>query len=108
MHKRYNRPTTINDKGQRGNLIVNMDDLSEVMTTDITYIQLTDKTWVYITSAYDPEDRKVLSYQITDTMTAPLAISVVANTRYLHGNIGGQYTSKLFENTLGDVGIRHS
>ena len=70
MQKRYNKPTTVNDKDYMPNLIINLDDLSGVMTTDITYIQLTDKTWVYMASAYDPEDRKVLSYQIADTMTA--------------------------------------
>ncbi|MBZ1528079.1 MULTISPECIES: hypothetical protein [Lactobacillales] len=51
--------------------------MSGVLTTDITYIQLTDKTWVYIASAYDPENRKVLSYQIADAMTAQLATSVI-------------------------------
>ncbi|MDF9299384.1 IS3 family transposase [Weissella fermenti] len=64
MQKRYNKPTTVNDKDQMPNLIINLDDLSGVITTDITYIQLTDKTWVYMASAYDPEDRKVLSYRI--------------------------------------------
>ena len=76
MQKRYNKPTTVNDKDYMPNLIINLDDLSGVMTTDITYIQLTDKTWVYMASAYDPEDRKVLSYQIADTMTAEQAQEV--------------------------------
>lgn len=70
MQRRYNKPTTVNDKDQMPNLICNLDDLSRVLTTDITYIQLTDKTWVYMASAYDPEHSKVLSYQIADTMTA--------------------------------------
>jgi len=77
MQKRYNKPTTVNDKGQMPNLISNLDDLSGVITTDITYIQLTDKTWVYMASAYNPEDRKGLSYRIADTMTAQLATSVI-------------------------------
>ncbi|MBS6378044.1 MAG: DDE-type integrase/transposase/recombinase [Weissella confusa] len=66
-------------------------------------------------SAYDPEDRKVLSYQIADTMTAQLAISVIVKALirgekplYVHSDTGSQYTSKLFENTLENVGIRHS
>lgn len=115
MQRRYNKPTTVNDKDQMPNLICNLDDLSRVLTTDITYIQLTDKTWVYMASAYDPEHRKVLSYQIADTMTAQLATSVITKALrrgekplYVHSDMGSQYTSELFENTLESVGIRHS
>ena len=115
MQKRYNKPTTVNDKDQMPNLIINLDDLSGVITTDITYIQLTDKTWVYMASAYDPEDRKVLSYRIADTMTAQLATSVIVKALrrggkplYVHSDMGSQYTSELFENTLESIGIRHS
>lgn len=115
MQRRYNKPTTVNDKDQMPNLIGNMDDLSHVLTTDITYIQLTDKTWVYMASAYDPENRKVLSYQIADTMTAQLATSVIIKVLwrgekplYKHSDMGSQYTSELFENTLESVGIRYS
>ncbi|GJM47975.1 transposase [Weissella soli] len=115
MQRRYNKPTTVNDKDQMPNLIGNLDDLSGVLTTDITYIQLTDKTWVYMASAYDPENRKVLSYQIADTMTAQLATSVIIKALrrgerplYMHSDMGSQYTSELFENTLEAFGIRHS
>lgn len=115
VQRRYNKPTTVNDKDQMPNLIGNLDYLSGVLTTDITYIQLTDKTWVYMASAYDPENRKVLSYQIAYTMTAQLATSVVIKALrrgerplYVHSNMGSQYTSELFENTLEAFGIRHS
>lgn len=115
MQRRYNKPTTVNDKDQMPNLIGNLDYLSGVLTTDITYIQLTDKTWVYMASAYDPENRKVLSYQIAYTMTAQLATSVIIKALrrgerplYVHSSMGSQYTSELFENTLEAVGIRHS
>jgi putative transposase len=73
MKRRYNKTTTVNDKSMtkiRCQILSALDDLSVVLTTDITYIQLTDKTWVDMVSAYDPENRKVLSYQIADTMTA--------------------------------------
>lgn len=114
MQKRYNKPTTVNDKGQMPNLISNLDDLSGVITTDITYIQLAAKTWVYMASAYNPEDRKVLSYRIADTMTAQLVTSVIVKALkrgekplYVHSDVGSQYTSELFENTLESIGIRH-
>lgn len=103
MQKRYNKPTTVNDKGQMPNLISNLDNLSGVITTDITYIQLTAKTWVYMASAYNPEDRKVLSYRIADTMTAQLVTSVIVKALkrgekplYVHSDVGSQYTSELF------------
>jgi putative transposase len=115
MQKRYNKPTTVNDKDQMPNLISDLDDLSGVITTDITYIQLTDKRWVYMASAYDPENRKVLAYQIADTMTAQLATSVIIKALrrgdkplYVHSDMGSQYTSELFERTLEAVGIKHS
>lgn len=63
-------------------------------------------------SAYDPEDRKVLSYRIADTMTTQLATSVIVKalrrgekTLYVHSDMGSQYTSELFENTLKSIGI---
>jgi putative transposase len=115
MQKRYNKPTTVNDKDQMPNLISNLDDMSGVITTDITYIQLADKRWVYMASAYDPENRKVLAYQIADTMTAQLATSVIIKALrrgdkplYVHSDMGSQYTSELFEQTLEAVGIKHS
>jgi putative transposase len=115
MQKRYNKPTTVNDKDQMPNLIAGLDDLSGVITTDITYIQLTDKRWVYMASAYDPENRQVLAYQIADAMTAQLATSVIVKALrrgdrplYVHSDMGSQYTSDLFERTLEAVGIKHS
>ena len=77
---RYNKTTTVNDKDQMPNLIANLDDLRGALMTDITYIQLTDKTWVYMAGVCDPENRKVLSHQIADRMTVQLATSVVVKT----------------------------
>jgi hypothetical protein len=80
MQMRYNKTTTVNDKDQMPNLIANLDDLRGALMTDITYIQLTDKTWVYMAGVCDPENRKVLSHQIADRMTVQLATSVVVKT----------------------------
>jgi hypothetical protein len=54
--------------------------------TDITYIQLADKTWVYIAGAYDSENRKALSYQIADAMAAKLATSAIVKAPQKRGN----------------------
>jgi Integrase core domain. len=49
----------------------------------------------------------VLSYQIADAMTAQLATSVIVNALrrgdkplYVHSDMGSQYTSELFGNSL--------
>lgn len=103
IQKRYNKPTTVNEKGHMSNLIIILNKLSSVITTNITYIQFTDKTLVYMDSAYDLEDRKVLSYKIADTRTAHLANSVIVKalrrdekTPYVHNDMGSQYTRELF------------
>jgi putative transposase len=101
MKKRHTKPTTVNEKDQMPNIIANLDDLNGVSTIDIPYIQLNDKTRVYMASAYDPENRKILSCKISDSMTSRLATSVIVTALR-------QYTSELFENTLAGVGIRHS
>ncbi|WP_166434951.1 DDE-type integrase/transposase/recombinase [Weissella paramesenteroides] len=115
MQKRYNKPTTVNDKEQMPNLIANLDDLSDVRATDMTYIQLTYKSRIYMASVYVPENRKVLAYQIADIMTAQLATTVIVKALrrgdeplYVHSGMGSQYTSALFESTLAAVGIKHS
>jgi putative transposase len=64
MVKRYRKPTTKNDYAQRENIIREFDDLSGIWSTDITYLQLANKKWVYLATAYNPETRSVLSYKI--------------------------------------------
>ncbi|MCH3979977.1 MAG: hypothetical protein LKE38_06445 [Leuconostoc mesenteroides] len=47
VRKSYKKPTTTTDTPQKTNLMKNLDDLSGVLTTDITYIQLMNRDWVY-------------------------------------------------------------
>lgn len=115
MHKRYNKSKTTVDVAQRPNLIRYLADLSGVWQTDITYIQLTNKEWVYLASVYDPERRRVLGYKISDTMTAKLATDALQmaldnepKPMFVHSDMGSQYTSAEFEIKLQHYGIKHS
>lgn len=114
MVKKRKKPTTFTEYKQRPNLIKNLDDKSGVLLTDITYIPVNNK-WVYLASLYEPESRKVLSHRVSATMTKELATSVIAapvidnqQTRIVHSDMGSQYTSDLFEETLIKQGIKHS
>lgn len=96
-------------------LMKKLDDLSGVLATDITYIQLMNREWVYLATVYDPEKRRVVSYGLSPEMTKEFATSVVvkalrANSKpkMIHSDMGSQYTSSLFEGTLQSPGIDHS
>ncbi|MBZ1534433.1 IS3 family transposase, partial [Leuconostoc mesenteroides] len=70
VRKSYKKPTTTTDTPQKPNLMKNLDDLSGgVLTTDITYIQLMNRDWVYLATVYDPEKRRVVSYGLSSEMT---------------------------------------
>ncbi|MCT3046011.1 IS3 family transposase, partial [Leuconostoc mesenteroides] len=77
VRKSYKKPTTTTDTPQKPNLMKNLDDLSGVLTTDITYIQLMNRDWVYLATVYDPEKRRVVSYGLSSEMTKEFATSVV-------------------------------
>lgn len=114
MVKKKRKPTTHTEYAQRPNLIKDLEDKSGVLLTDITYIPVKTK-WVYLASLYEPESRKVLAHRVSDTMTKELATSVIKEplidnqqTRIIHSDMGSQYTSDLFEETLLKQGLKHS
>lgn len=113
VRKSYKKPTTT-DTPQKPSLMKNLDDLSGVLTTDITYIQLMNRNWVYLATVYDPEKRRVVSYGLSSEMTKEFATSVVVKAlrangkpKMIHSDMGSQYTSSLFEGTLQNAGIDH-
>ena len=115
VRKSYKKPTTTTDTPQKPNLMKKLDDLSGALTTDITYIQLMNRDWVYLATVYDPEKRRVVSYGLSSEMTKEFATSVVVKAlkangkpKMIHSDMGSQYTSSLFERTLQDAGIDHS
>ena len=113
VRKSYKKPTTT-DTPQKPSLMKNLDDLSGVLTTDITYIQLMNRNWVYLATVYDPEKRRVVSYGLSSEMTKEFATSVVVKAlrangkpKMIHSDMGSQYTSSLYEGTLQNAGIDH-
>lgn len=114
-HKRPKKPTTTTDTPQKPNLMRHLADLSGVVTTDITYIQLINQTWVYLATAYDPKARKVLAWQVGQRMTQDLAVAPIQALidqdyafTMVHSDMGSQYTSQLFETTLANAKLEHS
>lgn len=114
MVKKKKKPTTHTEYAQRPNLIKELDDKSGGLLTDITYIPVKNK-WVYLASLYEPESRKVLAHRVSDSMTKELETSVIQeplidkqHTGIIHSDMGSQYTSDLFEETLLKQGLKHS
>lgn len=85
---------------QRPNLIKNHPQ-RRYWSADITYIQLTDGRWVYLSSVYDPIKRHVVGYAVDQRMTKELvnrslgrALRRGDRPQYLHSDRGSQYTSE--------------
>ena len=115
VRKSYKKPMTTTDTPQKLNLMKILGDLSGVLTTDITYIQLMNRDWVYRATLYDPEKRRVVSYGLSSEMTKAFTTTDVvkvlrANSKpkMTRSDMGSQYTSSLFEGTLQNAGIDHS
>ncbi|GAK31816.1 hypothetical protein WOSG25_160310 [Weissella oryzae SG25] len=115
MVKRYRKPAAKNNYVQRENIIKKFDDLSGGWSTDITYLQLVNRQWVYLATAYNPETRSVLSYKIGKQMTSELALAPILdalkhfrNPHIIHSDMGSQYTSFNFEDVLKTNKIKHS
>ncbi|KZU63865.1 Mobile element protein [Lactiplantibacillus plantarum] len=114
MLKKTNKPQTHTDYEQRPNLIKQLADQTGVLLTDITYIPV-KHDWIYLASIYNPKTRQVVAYKIHEQMTKELAtapVKMILNRDTLpsiiHSDMGSQYTSELFENTLLAAGIKHS
>ncbi|MDV2566161.1 IS3-like element IS1520 family transposase [Levilactobacillus brevis] len=114
MVKRINKPTTQTDYDQRPNLIKQLTDQSGILLTDITCIPL-NHTWCYLASVFNPVTRRVIAYQLNTQMTKELATNVITQVmaqavkpQIIHSDMGSQYTSDLFKNTLSKYGIKHS
>lgn len=96
------------------NMMKEEPSLVGIYTTDITYIH-TKNGWVYLASLYKPLTRKVVSHSVATAMTQEFAASVVDKAyqqgdrpSIIHSDMGSQYTSELFEDTLRKYKIRHS
>lgn len=114
MTKSRKKPKTYTEVEQKPNLIKSLVDKSKVLLTDITYIPVRNR-WVYLASLFDPETRRVISHKVGEHMTKELATSVIEpskikrlGTKIIHSDMGSQYTSDLFEETLNQLKLNHS
>jgi putative transposase len=114
MVSRINKPKTHTKYPQRPNLIKTLDDQSMVLVTDITYIPV-QRSWLYLASVYNPTTRRVEAYNIGSEMTQKLATAPIKTIlkrpnqpTIIRSDMGSQYTSVLFEDTLVEAGIKHS
>lgn len=114
MVRKMKKPRSYSEMPQRPNLIKKLHDKSSVLLTDITYIPVKRK-WVYLASLYNPETRRVEAHKLGSNMTKELAASVInqpilesLGTKIVHSDMGSQYTSDLFENSLTRLNIKHS
>ena len=114
MTKKRNKPTTQVLYPQRQNLINDRRHYDSVLLTDITYIPVANH-WVYLASVYQPETRQVIAYKLGYKMTKSLAVAPISKAislgyrpQIIHSDMGNQYTSDLFEQTLSSHNIKHS
>lgn len=114
MVKKIRKPKSYTEVPQLANLIRKENDWSKVLLTDITYIPVKDK-WVYLASLYHPETRRVMAHKIGENMTKELATSVLEKVdlqalgvEIVHSDMGSQYTSDLFNQSLKSKKIKHS
>lgn len=108
------KPKYYTEVVQIPNLIRKKSDWSKVLLTDITYIPVRG-TWVYLASLYHQEPRRVISHKVSANMTKELATSVLEKVdlrsqiiEIVHSDMGIQYTSDLFNQTLKNKKIKHS
>lgn len=114
MIKKMKKPKSYTKVTQLPNLIRKKSDWSKVLLTDITYIPVKGK-WVYLASLYHPETRRVMAHKVGSNMTKELATSVLEKVdlrtlgiKWVHSDMGSQYTSALFNQTLKNKKIKHS
>ncbi|POH15125.1 transposase [Fructilactobacillus sanfranciscensis] len=114
MCRRFKKPGTHIDYDQRPNLIKNLSGKS-IWRADITYLQLENGVWVYLSTVFDDQTYKILSQKVSKHMTSKLvshtlieALKKNKKPEYLHSDMGSQYTSSIFEHVLEGHEIRHS
>ncbi|WP_423802897.1 DDE-type integrase/transposase/recombinase [Nicoliella spurrieriana] len=97
---------------KRPNLIKKLTRSKSVWRADITYLELKPGTWVYLGTAFDDQSSNVLAYKISKSMTSELVKSTIIDAlrdkKYLHSDMGSQYTISQFEKVLKVNHIRQS
>jgi len=91
-----------------------IDSINKVWSTDITYIKL-EKGFVYLAAIIDWHSKKILSWQLSNTMDVSLVTGVLKDALTLHPkpeifntDQGSQYTSKAHTDILKKHNIKIS
>lgn len=105
----YLLPEYHNDKKQ-----VTVNEPNEVWSGDITYIRM-NGGFMYLAAIIDWHSKAILSYKISNTMDAALAVDVLEDTiskygkpKIFNSDQGSQYTSRQHTKLLMDNGIQIS
>ncbi|WP_413627964.1 IS3 family transposase [Fructilactobacillus vespulae] len=114
MGRRFKKPGTHVDYDQRQNLIKSCLN-TDIWRADITYIELKPGAWIYLSTILDERSKKIISFNLGKQMTTNLIVITLLNAlkkekkpKYLHSDMGSQYTSGVFENILTNNKIKHS
>lgn len=107
MQRRFRKLVTQVLYAQRPNLIKHFDDMSGIWVSDVTYIQMPDGSHLYLGTIFDPETGKVLSHKINTVRDGQFVAEILAEAlkhhevpRYLHTDMGSDYTSTAFEELM--------
>lgn len=119
IHAVYRRPrTTIPEKGHkvypyllRG---LSIDRPNQVWAADVTYLPMA-RGFLYLVAIMDWHSRRVLSWRLSNTMTADFCAEALEEAIMRFGapeifntDQGSQFTSEVFVNVLKDAGVRIS
>lgn len=88
--------------------------INQVWSTDITYIRIKGKGWVYLTSIIDWYSRYILAYELSITLENIFCLTALDNAlkisipEIFNIDQGSQFTSEEFLNRLRELSIRIS
>jgi transposase InsO family protein len=120
--KKY-KPRTTDSRGTRAspNLLkdIRLEEcaVSKIIIGDITYIPLQNGRWCYLAVWQDKVTRRIISWSLSDEMTAELVISTLIKAidkglvkagAIIHSDRGSQYASNGFRELLRIEGFRQS
>jgi putative transposase len=121
--RRFVPRTTDSRHGQRmsPNLLleraITVDHPRQVIVGDITYLPLQDRDWAYLATWMDLFSRKIVGWQVADSMTAELVIEArkcailrerLPTGLIMHSDRGGQYVDTEFRGLLNQHGFEQS
>ncbi len=121
--RRFVPRTTDSRHGQRmsPNLLleraIKVDRPRQVIVGDITYLPLQGGDWAYLATWMDLFSRKIVGWQIADSMTAELVIEAIEKAilrerlprgMIVHSDRGGQYVDAEFRGLLNQHGFEQS